>query len=333
MSLVGERSVDQKWLVTKVFVIDVEMNVGAIATIYGNMRSEMSLASILPVEVGSVEAKDIGRIAYLIGKGDVFIMPDTRIQINVGDFFKGRLTGFALSRYTPAQYRIARVASMDNVEKMVCQVSKIGQAEISGLFSYLSIDEVKARKKDMAQRKLEQSLSKITPSSNVKQKIGTSSKKIKRDANLDRPRLNSEVKQEEFQNNSAAKSLKDKSAMDAKTFSMAASDSSDSEADVHDSISQPILLLDYIKFNRPQALAMRVKPKYVSGGQPNDDIPELTCSNLTPIHLMKGEVVAGLAMDANCSAASFKYISNCTLLKDLNGLKASDGTKLIFLKS
>lgn len=119
-----------------------------IVSVYGFWREEMSISSVLCVTSSLSDVlKDINKVVYLMGSGDSFILPETRLRFRITEFFSGKIDGYIMRKFEPVSFKLGRICEADNTEKMICQINKIGTESVPELFSYLSIDEVKARKK------------------------------------------------------------------------------------------------------------------------------------------------------------------------------------------
>lgn len=141
----------------RVLIEDKVLGIRKIAHLYGDFANGLAINQIDDLVEHNIDSTE--RIIYVIGQGDTFVFPDTRLQVDSDEFFmNGRLKAEVLRTKPPsAKYRPARITDSEGV-KLVTVVNKITKGSISGTFAYLDNEDARQFWTDKRQAKATNSM-------------------------------------------------------------------------------------------------------------------------------------------------------------------------------
>lgn len=323
-----------RWIVSKVLVCDVATKKYVLTTLYGYVKSEMSIASIEPIEFKDKVTESLAnRVCYLTGNGSSFIFPDTRLRVNVERFLSGRLSAQTLRKYVPGIFKMGRIKCMNDSEKFICQVAKDEADEIQGVFSYLSLSEVKSKRKTDGSSKRQ---SKTNPSNNKVldkkpepklvpkpdvQHVKIDVHKMKGIPKRNNERSESPVLEKKVDLSDAE--VEDLDAIHSAPVT-SSSETEEQEAPV------PMSLPDFILENVKNKNIKFVKSKYLELGEPADMCPDLSILEKTYVTVGPKQSVVTIEIGKNNSVLK-SYLASTTI-KSVSALKTTRGTRLVFIR-
>lgn len=153
---------------SRLCVVDSEKssNNVALVNLYSLGRGERFISSVkmFACRVEDPQLAQVTRFVFLHGDGNKFVMPDTRLELDVEDFWRGVVNAYVCKSYVPGLFKPGRITGIERI-CYISQVTKIGDYSGSNaMFSVLSREEAREFRDE---RKKSQKAKKSSKSSEV----------------------------------------------------------------------------------------------------------------------------------------------------------------------